>query len=117
MPIPSVLPVLHRRSLSTKQGSDTGTDEELEMPERAAVGQQVLRVRVAAEGEEKTCPGSRQRQVWPLPCPWFACRALPTLVSLKIRHLQSNGWAPAPQGSRKLMCHPRVTNNLPAGGK
>lgn len=31
------------------------------MPERAAVDQQVLRVRVAAEGEEKTCPGSRQR--------------------------------------------------------
>ena len=53
--------MLHRRSLNTQQGSDTGTDEELEMPERAPVGQQVLRVRVAAEGEEKTCPGSRQR--------------------------------------------------------
>lgn len=53
--------MLHRKSLSTQQGSDTGTDEELEIPERAAMDQQVLRVRVAAEGEEKICPGSRQR--------------------------------------------------------
>lgn len=53
--------MLHRKSLSTPQGSDTGMDEELKIPERAVMDQWVLRVRVAADGEEKTCPGPRQR--------------------------------------------------------
>lgn len=53
--------MLHRKSLSTQQGSDTGTDEELEIPERAVMDQWVLRVRVAADREEKNCPGPRQR--------------------------------------------------------
>lgn len=36
-------------------------DEELKIPERAVMDQRVLRVRVAADREEKTCPGPRQR--------------------------------------------------------
>lgn len=52
--------MLHRKSLSTQQGSDTGMDEELKIPERAVMDQRVLRVRVAADREEKTCPGPRQ---------------------------------------------------------
>ena len=53
--------MLRRKSLSTQQGSDTGTDEELEIPERAVMDQRVLRIRVAADGEEKTFSGPRQR--------------------------------------------------------
>ena len=53
--------MLRRKSLSTQQGSDTGTDEELEIPERAVMDQRVLRMRVAADGEEKTFSGPRQR--------------------------------------------------------